>query len=70
MTANDFRIIGLYLYNRVDYNKFEELIEDSDNWYLEDKWNSFINEPLKFCLNHPVFLENVIKDIEKTNYQG
>jgi hypothetical protein len=70
MVAQEFRIIGLYLYNRVDYNKFSELLGDYEEPYVREKWLSFTSNPLSFCLNNIEFLENVIKDIKESNYKG
>jgi hypothetical protein len=76
LTYENFRIFGLYVYNRVDYNKFKKLFEkvfnEHNEHYIESKWLEFNSEPLEFVmkLNSEEFFNLIVEEINKSNYKG
>ena len=75
MTTDNMIIIGKYVLNNVNKDKFNKLMNDgvghklSDS-YLKEKWEAFYTNQLSFLVCYKEFTEEVIKEIKKTNYKG
>jgi hypothetical protein len=79
MKYEEFRIIGLFCLNQVDYNMFKrflnEMITDGNGEvaesYVTEKWMDFRNRPLEFLIGYDKKLFDLIKnEIEIRNYKG
>jgi len=74
MNFKDLDILAKYCLNRVDRNKFRQLmgtIYESEN-YIDGLWDSFRENPLMFMVarNETVLFENIMKEISEINYMG
>jgi len=73
--AKEFEIIYKYLFNRVDFDKFKELMENGigkelNNGYLMEKWDNFMRDPAGFAASYKSFLVEAIKEMDKIGYRG
>ncbi len=71
----DFRLTGLFLLNRVDYDRFEKLMRRAygnhlDASYLDHKWKNYKETMLSFCTSYREFTAEVEKEIVKLDYKG
>jgi len=74
---SQFRLICLYIFNKVDFDKFCDIFAELFNIYKKDnydyllgKWDDFNRNQMSFIINHKGFDEVVLKMIKKENYQG
>ena len=76
MDYQKFLKLSLYLYNRVDYEKFFQLFQETfgnvSNAYVKEKWELFKRGPVDFLLTfrNKKFFDNVQKHIKNENYEG
>jgi len=69
----DLRVLTLYCLNRVDFDKFKELDDRNfeDNYYIT-LFQEFTGNPLNYIVTRgeKQLLENITKEIIKTDYKG
>jgi len=69
----DLRVLILFCLNRVDFNKFKELDARNfeDNYYIT-LFQEFTGNPLNYIVTRgeSQLLENITKEIIKTDYKG
>lgn len=71
LNFENFRILGLYVFNRIDYSKFLKLMEITNDNYAMEKWQKFRSNPFGFMIEYELFFNNILKTIiEKENYKG
>jgi len=72
ISMEDLNILQKYCDNRLDYDFFLQEFNNVDDNYAKDKWSSFQNCPIRFITSEgrKNFLENILKEIGKTNYRG
>jgi hypothetical protein len=76
MEFKDYKLFWLYIYNRMDYNKFRTLFDRANNtnfepYYINEKWTEFNNNPAAFIMTHNKSFFGLIQEsIRKENYQG
>jgi len=74
MTYNEANIIHKFLYNQVDKNKFYELMLKTDSFftkpYMDEKWKNYQDNMHSFTFTWESFFNEVVKDINNTNYKG
>jgi len=70
----DIKLFLKYVLNRIDYDKFSEIIKESvqdpHESYIKEKWENFKVCNICFLLNFSESIEIILEMIKKEDYKG
>ena len=74
MNYEQANIFYKYLYNKINYKKFKELMLECDEHftgsYIENKWDDYRVNAFAFTFTWKKFFNAVVDDIALTKYRG
>jgi hypothetical protein len=75
MTYEEFNLFHKFLYNKVGYKEFKELMEiaigrELDEGYIQEKWEFFQQCPTRYISGFKELFEAAMAAMEAIDYKG